>query len=532
MVSPDGERLIARRYRLVRKIGQGGMGVVWEGQDTLLNRSVAIKEVLLPPGLPPADHERQLLRTTREARTAARINNPAIIQIYDVAEQDGRPWIVMELVKAQSLDEIVEQQGPVPARELGGLGRQVLSALVAAHEAGILHRDVKPSNILVTEEGRAVLTDFGIAVAEGDSSLTQTGMVAGSPSFLAPERARGEVAGPASDLWSLGATLYAAMVGRSPFERGDTMATLSALLTEEPNYSRIPPALHPVLKGLLQRDPAQRLTPEQADEMLAILAGEGPQAKGGRRRADTHKAPAKSPADGDRPGGRSRTLLVAGVAAVVVAVGTVGWLTLGPDATAGRAADAATTAPVAATDGPATAPTPAATRDASAKPTPRPTPTKRALSATRVWNSPTGWSIPFPRGWKGAKQETYTEWLRRDGRAHLGVEEVSEGGLDPQVILEESEQTFTPYANELATLRTGDGAVSGGTWVEREFTWVGGGGDRPAWVVSGQAYHELRRVVVIGQNAYVLTWTTVADEWNQQRRLLQNALRGFRAGGQ
>ncbi|MCG5219840.1 serine/threonine-protein kinase [Streptosporangium sp. KLBMP 9127] len=518
MVSPDGEQLIARRYRLLRKIGQGGMGVVWEGQDTLLNRLVAIKEVLLPPGLPPGDHERQLLRTTREARTAARLNNPSIVQIYDVAEQDGRPWIIMELVDALSLDEVVEQQGAVPVRQLADLGRQVLSALRAAHEAGILHRDVKPSNILVTEEGRAVLTDFGIATAEGDSSLTQTGMVAGSPSFLAPERARGQDSGPASDLWSLGATLYAALTGRSPFERGDTMATLSALLTEEPNLSRIPPVMHPVLLGLLQRDPAERLNAQQADELLEHIIGGPPQAKGGRRRTEAPMEQA--------PTGRRRTLLVAGAVAVAAVAGTIGWLTLGPDDAGPRAADAATKGPAATATAAPEAP--------SATPTPTPTPSPvrtRRVSVTRVWTSPSGWTIPFPRGWKGSRQEMYTEWLRRDGNAHLGVEEAVGRGGDPMEVLEESKAGFTPYAEEVNTLRTGAVNVPGGAAAEWEFTWVGSGGGRNAWEVQGETYHELRRVIVVGDTAYILEWTTREADWNRQQRLRAQVFRGFSTGG-
>jgi serine/threonine protein kinase len=162
MVS-DSSRLIAKRYELLRELGRGGMGVVWEGQDTLLNRQCAIKEVVLPEGQPRAEQERQLVRTAREARTAAKLNHPAVVQIYDVVEEDGRPWIIMELVHASSVEDVVATSGALPVRQAADVGRQVLSALSAAHELGILHRDVKPSNILLTAEGRAVLTDFGIA---------------------------------------------------------------------------------------------------------------------------------------------------------------------------------------------------------------------------------------------------------------------------------------------------------------------------------------------------------------------------------
>ncbi|WP_344864657.1 serine/threonine-protein kinase, partial [Planomonospora alba] len=277
--------MIAGRYRLVRELGRGGMGVVWEGHDTVLDRPVAVKEVLLPPHLPPTEQERQLARTSREARTAARLNHHGIVAVYDVAEEDGRPWIIMELVRARGLDEV----GVLPVRQVAAIGRQVLAALQAAHRAGIMHRDVKPSNILLAPDGRAVLTDFGIATVEGDASLTQTGMVTGSPSFLPPERAVGGEAGPWSDLWSLGATLYAMLTdGRGPFERRDAMATLGALLSEEVDLGRVHPAMREVLAGLLRRDPAHRLTAEQADVLLAGVSGEAP-------------APARRTAEG-RPG--------------------------------------------------------------------------------------------------------------------------------------------------------------------------------------------------------------------------------------
>ncbi|NUR85070.1 MAG: serine/threonine protein kinase, partial [Nonomuraea sp.] len=309
-----GNQLIAGRYQLLRELGRGGMGVVWEGRDTLLNRPIAVKEVLLQEGLTPAEQESHLVRTAREARTAARLNHPSVVAIYDVVEEDGRPWIIMELVRARSVEQVVASTGALPVRQAADVGRQVLSALRAAHEAGILHRDVKPSNILLTDDGRAVLTDFGIAVAEGDSSLTKTGMVTGSPSFLAPERVRAAEAGPASDLWSLGATLFASLVGRSPFERGDPMSTLTALLSEEPDYRRIPPIMHPPLQGLLRKEAADRVDAAEADRLLAaVIAGRpDPGAK--------HAV--------ERKGRAGRTLLAIAAAVVVVGGGgTVAYLT-------------------------------------------------------------------------------------------------------------------------------------------------------------------------------------------------------------
>lgn len=257
--------VIGGRYRLVTPIGRGGMGVVWRAHDEVLDRDVAVKEVLFPPGL--TAEERQILytRTLREARSAARLSHPGIVTVHDVVEEDGRPWIVMELIRARSLQEIIDADGPLPAAQVAEIGRQVLGALTAAHTGGILHRDIKPSNVLLAGD-RAVITDFGIAVMEGDSTLTQTGLVMGSPAYIAPERVKGDKAQPASDLWSAGATLYAAVEGRAPHDRPEAMAALAAVLTEEAPPPRRAGPLTPVLMGLLAHEPAHRISAAQAVE--------------------------------------------------------------------------------------------------------------------------------------------------------------------------------------------------------------------------------------------------------------------------
>jgi Serine/threonine protein kinase len=204
--SADTGRVIAGRYRLQAPIGRGAMGVVWRARDQLLDRDVAIKEVQIADTLTEAERATAFQRTLREAKTAARLNHPAVVTVYDVAEDGGRPWIVMQLVHAQSLDQVLGDSGPLSPRRAAEMARQLLSALSVAHAAGVMHRDVKPSNVLIGSDDRAVLTDFGIATFADDPKLTQTGMVMGSPGFTAPERIRGEDASPASDLWSLGAT--------------------------------------------------------------------------------------------------------------------------------------------------------------------------------------------------------------------------------------------------------------------------------------------------------------------------------------
>src|SRR3989440_11630258 len=252
--SADTGRVIAGRYRLQALLGRGAMGVVWRARDQLLDRDVAVKDVQIADALTDQERAHAYQRTLREAKTAARLNHPAVVTVYDVAEDEGRPWIVMQLVHAQSLDQVLATSGPLSPRRAAEVGRQLLSALDVAHAAGVMHRDVKPSNVLLGHDDRAVLTDFGIATFQGDPRITQTGMVMGSPGFTAPERIRGEDASPASDLWSLGATVYAAVEGHGPFEqRGGAITTMSAIINEDaPQASTAgrprpaaPPALRP-----------------------------------------------------------------------------------------------------------------------------------------------------------------------------------------------------------------------------------------------------------------------------------------------
>jgi eukaryotic-like serine/threonine-protein kinase len=253
------------------------MGVVWRARDQLLDRDVAVKEVVISALIGADERRNAYQRTLREARTAARLSHRGVVAVYDVAEEDGRPWIVMELVPSQSLDQVLVVEGRLPAARAGRIGQQLLSALAAAHAAGVLHRDVKPSNVLIATnksgEGwdeRAVLTDFGIAQFEGDPRLTQTGMVMGSPGFTAPERIRGSDASPASDLWSLGATLYAAVEGRGPYEqRGGAITTMSAIINEDAPIAPHAGKLAPVIAALLRRDPTTRPSASAAARMFA-----------------------------------------------------------------------------------------------------------------------------------------------------------------------------------------------------------------------------------------------------------------------
>ncbi|MFF5573340.1 serine/threonine-protein kinase [Streptomyces luteogriseus] len=399
---PGHERVIAGRYRLLAPLGEGGMGTVWRARDEVLHREVAVKEVRAPSGLAGDDVQRMYARLEREAWAAARVANRNVVTVYDVATDDGRPWIVMELVRGLSLAEVLDAEGPMEPQRAAHIGAEVLAALRSAHEAGVLHRDVKPANVLISNDGRIVLTDFGIAMVEGSSALTMTGEVIGSPEFLAPERALGRTPGPESDLWSLGVLLYAAVEGHSPFRHDTPLRTLRAIVDEElpPPYRAGP--LAPVIEGLLRKDPEQRLPPERAEEDLRVVAA------GGSPRADTTRAvpfpptavgrpePAPTPPmpfpgrsasgpaatttatgrDGERRAGR---VLVAGVIALALAVGGLTYVLLndgdgsdGNDQGAGDGTPTATKSPPRSTgeekSSPSPTPTPSESKESSAPP--------------------------------------------------------------------------------------------------------------------------------------------------------------------
>jgi serine/threonine protein kinase len=266
-------QLVSGRYRLADAIGSGGMGRVWRAHDEVLHRAVAIKELTAALYVSESDLERLLVRTRAEARAAARINHSAVVTVHDVLEHDGRPWIVMELVEGHSLADAVKERGRVEPAEAARIGMWVLRALRAAHSAGVLHRDVKPGNVLLSQDdGRVLLTDFGIAQIEGDTTITRTGEVVGSVDYLAPERVRGHDPGPASDLWALGATLYTAVEGRSPFRRTSPLGTMQAVVEEEAAEPQYAGPLAPVISALLRKDPATRPGAAEAERMLAEAA--------------------------------------------------------------------------------------------------------------------------------------------------------------------------------------------------------------------------------------------------------------------
>jgi eukaryotic-like serine/threonine-protein kinase len=364
------------------------MGVVWRAHDGVLGREVAVKEVVFPPAMAEAERRPAQARVLREARAAARLNHPGAVTLYDVVSDRGGTFIVMELVEAPTLAELVADRGPLPVERVAELGVQLAGALEAAHAAGIVHRDVKPGNVMVPAGGGAKLADFGVACLQGDPRLTSTGVVIGSPAFMAPEQARGEGAGPAVDWWGLGATLFYAVEGVAPFAGGSSIATLAAVVSDPPRTPVRAGPLTDLITALLAKDPAARPTGPKVRAWLHWLLVVTPPTA--MPSADHAPAPRPSrpvlPPAPPVPRRTGRRLL--GVVALLLLGGVLtAWLTgaFQPDRTGERAAPAATRSREAAT--PTTGPAPPTTKE----PPTTQAPTTRTTAAPGL---PAGWR-PF-----------------------------------------------------------------------------------------------------------------------------------------
>ncbi len=302
MTALTRDGLIAGRYQLVAPIGGGGTATVYRGLDMLLDLEVAVKQLTLAPAAGAGMHAEAVERTLREARAAARIHHPGVAAVYDVVPGGDEPYIVMQLITGRPLAGLIAEQGPLPPHRVAGIGRQVLAALVAGHVVGVLHRDLKPGNVMITPGGQAVLTDFGIAGTAGDPSVTRAGIVPGTPGYMAPERAGGMPATPAADLWSLGATLYAALCGRGPFDdRDDARATLCAIAGEDPPHLAGDGSLHEIVNALLCRDPAGRPAFHQIARALDAAAANAPVTAGPPAAAGLPAATGGSAEPGNSP---------------------------------------------------------------------------------------------------------------------------------------------------------------------------------------------------------------------------------------
>jgi eukaryotic-like serine/threonine-protein kinase len=425
--------VLAGRYRLQEPIGQGGMGRVWLATDELLGREVAAKELVAPAGFTEAEVREMGTRAMREARAAARLSHANVVAVYDVVVEGGSPWIVMEYVRSQSLFELVARQGPLDVPTVARIGLGVLAALRAAHGSGVVHRDVKPGNVLIAPDGRVVLSDFGLATIVGDPAVTRAGMLIGSPSYMAPERARDGDAGPAADLWSLGATLYFAVEGHAPYERTSALATITALATEDPPPAGRAGALAPVLHGLLQRLPEARLDPVVAERLLrqALV----PQPSGVARVA---AAPATSPPRtrivgpvtiaGRRPGRRRLGVLALIVLALVA--GLTAW-SIAADTTsdpigAPSTVDTSTVEPTAAA-AQATGPAPEASTEPPVAGGGQPV----LPAGWYRYTDETGFSVAIPQGWSVQRSGTIVYFREPVGGRYLGIDQTDQPQLDP-----------------------------------------------------------------------------------------------------
>ncbi|GIE32542.1 hypothetical protein Ait01nite_055870 [Actinoplanes italicus] len=445
--------LVAGRYRLVDLLGDGGMGRVWEAYDELLDRAVAAKEIA-PVGLSAAELGDLRERAIREARAIARIDHAHVVQIFDVVEHGGSPWIVMELVRARSLFDEVRDRGPLDPRRAARLGLDLVDALAAAHRAGVLHRDVKPANVLLGWDGRVVLTDFGLATSTGDSMMTRAGVMLGSPSYLAPERALDQPATAAADLWSLGATLYTAVEGHPPYERSSPMATLAALMVDPPAPPTRAGILEPVLEALLERDPAVRITTEEVTELLRYVLSEPDPEPPGQAPEPPVAVPVVAlpavPARSSRWRRGTVAALIAGVTVLVVAAAAA--IAAGrdrPDAEAqsmsGRSLPAEPRPPSAAPSRtgvvarPSATPAPASSRPVRGRPTPsrsaattrtttsRP-PAVRFTFEAESYTDNRGTEDSFPAGASGGRVVGKTDtgdWVGYRNRSLAGVRKVT-----------------------------------------------------------------------------------------------------------
>jgi hypothetical protein len=506
MVELDGssaaQDVVGGRYRLLEVIGSGGMGRVWKAEDQLLRRTVAVKEITTPTDVSTSEMLDLQLATMREARAAARLEHPGVVQVFDVVWRPGRSWIVMEYVPSRSLHDAVEQDGPLSHKQAAQVGLAVLSALTAAHQAGVLHRDVKPHNILLAEDGRVVLTDFGLATLE--STETDTGKpepLFGSPFYVAPERLKGKRSSQESDLWSLGATLYAAVEGRPPFRRQNTTQSLTALVIEPPDPQVRSGPLGPVLDGLLIKDPRQRLTAEQAEPMLRRVAD---RAVGVFALPDLLSQPGGQP--GRRGAGRRGRIAIVTAAVLLAGAGTAAAVithdryTARPQApvvssiAAGDAAGTAVAQPIDCTiAGSGGTPVTVSAEQAD-----------YALPDGWAWHAdPGGYRVAVPLGWRLVTSGATACFHDPDGERSLVVEPGSVVSGAAQAYWQQAEK-----ASLAAGLLPGYQRVSlaaGPTGTEWEFTWQAPGQGRK---------HERRELMNDrAGHTFQVDWTTSQQDW-------------------
>lgn len=518
------------------------MGKVWRAHDEVLHRTVAVKE--LTAGLYVAEADRVVLhaRTQKEARAAARITHPGVVTVHDVIEYDNRPWIVMQYVDGPSLADAAKESGEIAPCEAARIGLHVLSALRAAHSAGVLHRDVKPGNVLLARDGSVLLTDFGIAAIEGDSTITRTGELVGSIDYLAPERVRGGDPGPASDLWSLGATLYSAVEGRSPFRRTSPISTMQAVVAEEPPPPARAGALGPVITALLRKDPADRPSAAETERML-LDAMEGREPRAAQAYVPTQRVPeealrAADPGATGRTAGtgtevldpepqfgaarvtrRSRgrwrtTILVIALAALVGGGAGLAAMKFGESSGTGGTEGRT----VHATDTPPSTP--------PHDPGPRPS-AKAVPDGWHLVTDPEGFGLVVPDGWKRRVDGQNVDYTPDDGEHYIRISVDPEPDFDnPYMHMVDLEKTLTKRlpGYERKTLHSNlYRDRPGSLW---EFTWTESKDHPgPRHAIDQMYFGE------DGGPEYALYMSGPAEDWETTRDQFDTMLRGWRAPG-
>lgn len=550
-------KAVGGRYELRELLGRGGMGSVWRGEDQLLQRPVAVKRVELPAHLP--DNERATLRSRvlREARAAARVSHPRLVTIFDVVEEEGTVFLVQELVDSPTLKQIVTERGPLSPSEVARIGVQLAEGLAAAHANGVIHRDVKPSNVMVRDDGSVKLTDFGIASVSGDPQITGTGVVIGSPAYMAPEQATGETVGAAADVWSLGATLYFAVEGIQPFGKSDTLSTLTAVVHEPPRTTTRAGGLGAVLLRLLDKDAAARPSVAEAARLLAGMGDVHPTAAMTEVRAPArvevdrtiaHREVAVEeepavyepmrPARTQRSGGRFGVvaallvlLLVGGIALALMlanredtgrdaleAAGDSPGTTAGADPSDDEDADPApsTTAPRTATTAAAAAPATTAAPAAAA-----PAAGKVPAGWTTYKDSRTGYQVAHPEGWRVQNRSgNRTDFTDPATGSYLRVDWTDTPGESAQADWERQSDAFGAKQENYREIRieptTFVGSTNASLW---EYSYDAGGGALHAY--------NLGFVLPNKKYGFALNFQTREDRWAASQPTWEQLKAGF-----
>ncbi|HEY7071848.1 MAG TPA: serine/threonine-protein kinase [Acidimicrobiales bacterium] len=564
--SPAAERL-AGRYELGEPLGKG-RSTVYRATDVRLQRPVAVKQVVLAAG--QEDAERVRSRAMREAQAAARLNNPSVVTVYDVVEEAGSIWLVMELVEAPSLAQIVAEEGPLSHDRAAAVGLDVLAALEAAHAVGIVHRDVKPANVLVAAGDRAKLTDFGVATIRDDSRLTATGLIVGSPSYMAPEQAKGDLVGPATDLWALGALLYFATEGEPPFQGDSALATASAVVHGTPRPAQKAGALTVIVSRLLTKDPANRATraeiraalnraartrrgrtrttapadatavlpasaptspeqagqpvststsPEQADVLRSPVLPAGPTARAGA--TPPGGSPAVSPRREMPP--RSRLmLLVAAAIVLLLGVAAVGALTRDDGGDGDDQASSPPSSEASASETtPSTAPPESTTSTTAATTTTAPATAPGVPAGWTAYQDPSGrYRIAYPAGWEVVPAGgSLTDFRDPATGAKLRVDWTDTPGADPAQAWRDLAASFGPAHDNYQEIGIGPTSYRDYNAALWEFRYG-----------SSPLIHATNLGFVTGGRGYALLFTAPEDQWAASQATADQFRQAFQPG--